>query len=203
MSPKEREALERRIREHCGLGDTAGAVEAAVEGYGPEVRRLLVTLLREPEQAREAFSIFCESLVRDLPGFRWESSFRTWAYRVARNVAYRMSTASSPRRERVASQELVDLMHVERSGTAPWLQTPVKDRFRSLRAKLAPVERNLLVLRVDRRMSWLDVARELGGTQSSEGLQKKAAVLRQQFKSLKDRLRELARDERLISSASG
>ncbi|NTX12604.1 sigma-70 family RNA polymerase sigma factor [Myxococcus sp. CA056] len=201
MSPKEREALEQRIRERCTLEDTAGAVEAAVEGYGPEIRRLLGTLLREPEQAREAFSIFCESLVRDLPGFRWESTFRTWAYRVARNVAYRMATAFSPGRERVASREMVDLMHVERSGTAPWLQTSVKDRFRSLRAQLEPGERNLLLLRVDRRMSWLDVARELGGTQSSEGLQRKAAVLRQQFKSLKERLRELARDDRLISSA--
>lgn len=81
MQPREREALEQLIRELCRQGDVGGAVETALAGYGTELPRLMGSILKDPERTREAFS---ELLVKDLPAFRWQSSFRTWAYQLAR-----------------------------------------------------------------------------------------------------------------------
>ncbi len=205
MRASQRALVERSLQELCARGEVRLAVEGALEVYGAEIQRLLAAVLRhEPELARDAYSLFCESLLRDLPAFRWESSFRTWAFRVARNLAYRL--ASSPvRREQSLSQGVCEqVAHAERTPTVPWLRTSIKARFRDLHEKLDPDERLLLVLRVDRRLSWLDVAREMAGpgeAPPSALLQRKAAVLRQQFRHLKERLRALAREDLLLSMA--
>jgi RNA polymerase sigma-70 factor (ECF subfamily) len=167
--------------------------------------RLMASLLEDKEKAREASAIFSETLLLDLPAFRWESSFRTWARRVARNVAYRMAAAPS-RREVPVSQGAFDQQpHHEWSRTRPWLRTDVKDRVRALRAQLEPYEQTLLQLRIDQRMSWTDVARRLsepGESLTSEALARRAAVLRQQFQRIKVRLRALAREAELLSRES-
>ncbi|MFP2932146.1 RNA polymerase sigma factor [Pyxidicoccus sp. 3LG] len=203
IPPAEREALEQRIREACVRGETGLAVEVALGGYGPEIHRLLATILRDADRARDAYSDFSESLLRDLPAFRWESSFRTWAYCVARNVAYRLAASSSRRGSHESLRVIEELPLRERSRTNPWLRSSVKERFRGLREQLTPHERTILELRVDLRLSWLDIARRLappGGTPTSEALNRRSAVLRQQFRGLKQRLRELAYEQQLRST---
>ncbi|MCP3144102.1 RNA polymerase sigma factor [Pyxidicoccus xibeiensis] len=203
IPPGEREVLEQRIRHACARGEVGEAVALALEGYGPEIHRLLESILRDLDRARDAYCDFSESLLRDLPAFRWESSFRTWAYCVARNVAYRLAASSSRRDGQESLRVVEELPHAERSRTNPWLRSSVKERFRGLREQLAPHERTILELRVDLRLSWLDIARRLappGGPPTPEALHRKSAVLRQQFRSLKQRLRELADEERLLST---
>ena len=45
-----------------------------------------------------------------------------------------------------------------RMTTLPFLRTEMKDRFAQIRNSLAERDRSLLVLRVDRGMSWKDIA---------------------------------------------
>jgi RNA polymerase sigma-70 factor (ECF subfamily) len=207
MQLEERDMLEKDIREQCEKGDIGGAVERALQGYGPELLRLMASVLHDAERSREAFSLFSENLLRGLSGFRWESSFRTWAYRLARNACYQLMHAPSVQREQPLSvSSLPDEAQRARSETRPWQRTSVRERFRQLRERLEPDERMLLMLRVDQRLSWDEVARVMAETEEPLGnaeLKKRAAALRQQFQRLKTRLRALAEEDGLIHSSDG
>jgi RNA polymerase sigma-70 factor (ECF subfamily) len=201
MQLEEREKLEQDIRALCKKGDLAGAVERALEGYGQEIMRLMASVLHDYERSRDAFSLFSENLLRGLPGFRWESSFRTWAYRLARNACYQVMHAPAGRETPVTMSALPDEALKPRSETRPWQRTSVKERFRALRDSLEPEERMLLLLRVDQRLAWTEVARVMWDSDeapTSAALSKKATALRQQFQRIKVHLREMAVQEGLI-----
>ena len=85
----------------------------------------------------------------------------------------------------------------ERSRTRPYLRTDVKDRLSQLRATLTPDEQSLLVLRVDRGLSWEEVGRVLcdDGEPDDASIRRHAVNLRQRFRQLTERLRERARAE--------
>jgi RNA polymerase sigma-70 factor (ECF subfamily) len=204
MQLEEREKLEQEIQELCRQGDMAGAVERALEGYGQEIMRLMASVLHDYERSRDAFSLFSENLLRGLPGFRWESSFRTWAYRLARNACYQVMHAPAGREQPMSISRLPDEALKPRSETRPWQRTSVKERFRALRESLDPQERMLLLLRVDQRLSWEEVARVMSDGDGEEaltdaGLKRRAAALRQQFQRIKTHLRTLAQEEGLIT----
>ncbi|WP_224241391.1 RNA polymerase sigma factor [Hyalangium gracile] len=196
-----REQLEQEIRELCLRGDTAGAVERALQGYGMEIMRLMASVLHNPELAKDAFSVFCESLLKGLPSFRWESSFRTWAYRLARNACYQLVHAPSARETPVSSSAIPEAPLGNRSDTRPWQRTSVKERFRALRESLEPDERMLLMLRVDQRLAWTEVARVMWDSDepmTSAAVTRKATALRQQFQRIKVHLRQMAIEQGLI-----
>ena len=206
MESGERQQLEQRIRGFCLRGETGHAVQAALEGYGPEFMRLLGSILHDREQTRDAYSSLTEQLLVDLPSFRWDCSFRTWAYQVARHIAYRMIASPAARELPVSVGAFRDEVQPEQSLTKPWLQSTVKARFRELRAQLSPHEQAILTLRVDQRMSWHEVARAMAGPEealSPAALDRKSAVLRQQFQRVKERLRELAREAEMLTSGRG
>lgn len=203
MEPGARQELEQRIRELSRRGETGLAVQAALEGYGPEFMRLIGSILRDREQTRDAYNSLVASLLAALPAFRWDCSFRTWAYQVARHVAYRMAASPAARELPMSIGAFVDEPQPEQSEPKPWLQSTVKERFRTLRERLSPHEQAILALRVDQRMSWQNVAQAMAGPQetlSRAELDRKAAVLRQQFQRIKVRLRELALEAEMFSS---
>lgn len=203
MQLDEREKLEQDIHELCQKGDLAGAVERALEGYGQEIMRLMASVLHDYERSRDAFSLFSENLLRGLSGFRWESSFRTWAYRLARNACYQVMHAPAGREQPVTMSKMPDEALKPRSETRPWQRTSVKERFRALRESLDPEARMLLLLRVDQRLSWEEVARVMAegdNPPTDAELKRKAAALRQQFQRIKTHLRSMAEEEGLIPS---
>ena len=204
----DRERLEQDIRELCRAGDTGHAVERALQGYGMEIMRLIASVMHNSEQAKDAFSLFCENLLKGLPGFRWESSFRTWAYRLARNACYQLLHAPSSREMPVTSSGLPEQPLTPRSDTRPWQRTSVKERFRALRESLEPEERMILMFRVDQRLPWTEVARVMWDQDeppTRAALNRKATSLRQQFQRIKTHLRTLAIEQGLIepSGAEG
>jgi len=81
---------ERQIRELVVSGDVSAAATEALRLVGPQVLRHLRCVLRDEDDARDAFSEFAEVLWKGLPSFRWESSLRTWAYRLAHSAAGRL-----------------------------------------------------------------------------------------------------------------
>jgi len=182
-------------------GDLGGAATAAVEGYGPEVLGFLVTLLRDENDATEVFSQTCEDLWTGLSRFEGRSSLRTWFYVLARHAASRFRRSPSRRPERrIAMSEATGIAEAVRSRTLPHLRTEVKDGFARIRDALAEEDRALLVLRVDRNMSWNEIARVLYPDDSSdEALGKVAARLRKRFQLVKDDIRARAREAGLLT----
>jgi RNA polymerase sigma-70 factor (ECF subfamily) len=199
----ERARAEQGVRDRHAAGDFDGATTRAIELYGAELYGFLHALAREEDTAAEAFSVFTEDLWKGLPKFRWESSLRTWAYALARNALHRVrrDPARRPGRNIPLSQvgALSGLAEVVRSVTSPHLRTEVKDRFARLREQLDPDDHALLILRVDRKMSWREIARampaEPGGEQD---LEKRAATLRKRFERAKSMLRDLAAQSGLM-----
>jgi RNA polymerase sigma-70 factor (ECF subfamily) len=192
---------EQRIRDAHQRGELDRALEAALEVYRGEIYSFLCARLRSESDAHEVFSQLQEDLWRGIAGFRWQCSFRTWLYTLARHAALRFERSpANQARRRQGLSAMSEQAQESRSKTRPYLRTDVKDRFAALRASLDPDEQSLLVLRVDRGLSWEDVARVLADDATSDEaeLRRRAANLRQRFRQLKKGLRERALAEGLL-----
>jgi RNA polymerase sigma-70 factor, ECF subfamily len=180
----------------------AGAFEqaatAALDHYGSELYGFLIGELGD-SNAAEVFGQMCEDLWKGLPGFGFRCSIRTWLYVLARHAASRFRR-SPWQRKRTGDSKLEAVIDHGRSRTAPWQRTEVKDRWRALRESLAPDDRALLVLRVDRDLSWDDCARVTLESDSVDDadIAREAARLRKRFQLLKDDLRARAKAAGLI-----
>jgi RNA polymerase sigma-70 factor (ECF subfamily) len=180
-----RPELESAIRDRFDAGDLRAAATLAVEGYGAEVCGYLATILRDEDQARDVFADTAAELWKDLPRFRWEASLRTWLYTLARHrLAAHLARAERQRWVGLSdAPEVAALVAAARTTTVPWKRTEVKDEVSRLRDSLSVDDQTLLILRVDRGMSWREVAAVLDEPQE--------AALRKRFERIKERLRAL------------
>ena len=198
-----RSALEATIRSQFDAGDLDAAMTSAIEGYGPEIHGFLVGMARDRDHAADVFSAACERMWKALPRFRWDSSFRVWAYTIARNELLRASRAVTRARQQLAMSQVPSVrLAVEhaRTVTAPFLRTDVRDELARIRATLDPRDHELLTLRLDRKLSWLEIAQVLAEGAAAGGepddaappdraaLTREAAALRKRFERLKDKL---------------
>jgi RNA polymerase sigma-70 factor, ECF subfamily len=195
-----REDVDAEIRRHCAAGDWSAAATAALERYGPEVLGFLYSALGNQADARDAFSLFSESLWRGLPGMRWESMFRTWAYALARAALGRVLRDPGRRGRLVRLSQAPEVLlrpEVSRTVTLPHQRTEVKSQMRRLRMALDPDDQIILTLRVDRGMSWRDIAAVMAGEDAPDTeVARQSAVLRKRFERLKARLRSVVSEER-------
>jgi len=175
-------------------GETATLV---LERYGRELMTYLVAIARSETDAAEAFSQFTEDLWRGLPRFRWQSMARTWCYTLARNALFRVRRTA--RRRGGPAIGLSDAPEVARAAeqvrtaTITYLRTQVKDEVAALRERLSPDDQAILILRIDRKLSWLDVARALADEDepSDAELSRRSATLRKRFGRIKSDLKQL------------
>jgi RNA polymerase sigma-70 factor, ECF subfamily len=170
-----------------------------LELYGPEIMSYLATTMRDREEGREAFALFCAGLWEALPGFRWECTFRTWSYTVAHNAARRVARARAKDRVVVAialAPEVEEISQKIRSATPEFLQPAFRRRLARLRANLSAEDRELLFLRVQRKLTWAEIARIRSDDpeQAGEDLTRAAAALRKRFERLKQELKLRARE---------
>lgn len=174
------------------------AATRALESYGPELYGFLVSYLGNEADAAEVFSQVGEDLWKGLPSFALGCSVRTWLYVVARHAAARFRR--SPWNRRAGDSHLDALVESVRTRTQPWLRTDVKDRFRALRDALDPEDRSLLVLRVDRGLSWEEVARVTLSLEAPDAvaLERESARLRKRYQALKEELRKRAHEAGLV-----
>jgi len=188
--------LERRIREALDLGDHRGAATIAFEGYGPQLRTFVVGVLRSESDGAEAYSQVCEEIWTGLPGFRGTGTFRAWAYRIAWCAAIRWKSDPFRRRGRRLMTSEISGLADGRSSRAPdaSARTSRTPALEALRQTLHPEEQALLTLRLDREMSWEEVAEVLAG----EGRPASAVALRKRFERLKEKLARRAREYGLL-----
>ena len=191
------ELLEQQLQRDIECGDHATATRRALEHYGPEVRRWQRHLLDTDADVDDAFSSFSVDLWRSFRTFRGACSVRTWCFRLGANAARRHRQRKAQGRE-VGVSQLDQIPATEgRQDTAPWLKTEYKDRFALLRSSLSKEEQDLLVLRIDQRMGWRDIAIILADSEalSDAQLNASAASLRKRFQRLKDRIRKSVADD--------
>jgi RNA polymerase sigma-70 factor (ECF subfamily) len=188
--------VEARCLEALDRGDQAGAATVVVRGYGPQLLGYLCSVLRSEADASEVFSMFSEDLWRGLAGFRRECPLRVWCYRLAWHAAARfLRDPYRGRGRRLETNELSRLVQEVRSSVFLGRDQARQATLDRLRAGLAPDERALLVLRLDRGLSWSEVALVLA---EELGAAVDEVALRKRFERLKDRLAVQARQEGLL-----
>ena len=145
----------------------------------------LTSVLRNDGDAADVFSQFTEDLWRGLPGFRGECPVRVWAYRLAWHAAARH--LRDPFRQRGRALETTELSRIAeevRSSVLLGRREARRQGIDKLREQLAPDEQTLLVLRLDRELSWREVATVL----ADDGEAVDEAALRKRFERLKGKL---------------
>lgn len=192
MDAEQREQAEAAIRAKLSAGELAGSATDALRLYGSEVFGFLRSIERDEDLAAEAFAQMAENLWRGLAKFRWDASLRSWIYTIARNALHKLR--GDPRRARHRNLGLSELASAEiavqlRTATAAHRRTEVKDALREIRAQLDPDDCELLLLRLDRRMSWKDIARVRGG---DDNLTARAAALRKRYERVRAKIAAIA-----------
>ena len=176
-------------------GDLPSAAAAILRGYGPAILSYLAALARDDDRADDAFSQFCEDLWRGLPAFRRDASVRTWGYPLAWHAWLRSERDAFRRRGRpLATDEISRLAAEVRSSTALHLRSEAKDAVARLRMQLTPAEQSLLVLRVDRGLSWSEVAVVMSNPEEVLDAQ----TVAKRFQRVKTKLRKLAEEAGLL-----
>lgn len=187
-------------------GHVDDAFALVVARYGREIGGFLSARFLGSDGAADAFAFFAEDVWRGLPAFRRASSLRTWLYVLARHAALRVKQAERRRAAReipLSHAPAVDALEFElRAATTRWQRTDVKDHVHAIRAGLDDDDRELLVLRVDRGLSWLAIARVVhapadgaaaGNDVDDATLKRRAAALRKRFERVKARIESEAR----------
>jgi RNA polymerase sigma-70 factor, ECF subfamily len=188
--------LEEELSRLLDAGQTDAAATLAIRSYGPELLAFLHSRLNDLPAAREAFSWLAEDLWRGMAGFQRKSTVRTWAYAVARNAALRY--ADRALRERFKA---VPISEVSRASALE-VQLPsthsTSDRLTRIREQLDEEEQTLLTMRVDKELSWREVALLfLYGSEAQQAadealLEREITRLRKRFQLLKQKLKSLA-----------
>jgi RNA polymerase sigma-70 factor, ECF subfamily len=198
--PVDVEADIEQLRTDGKLNEVAKLV---LDSYGAEVLGFLVTLLRDQADAWDAFGQASEDFWKGLPKFAGRSTMKTWFYTLARNAAFRLKRSPHHKRRAAMSElsaELAEVAQLVRTRTGLHLRTEVKAEVAAIRDELNEVDRAILVLRVDRDMDWLDVARVMSHEcATATELTRVAARLRQRFQLVKKTIRDRARERGLMS----
>lgn len=184
---------EASVRALLSSGDTRGAATEAMRSFGPKIFGYLRAVLRDDTDAGDAFSLFGENLWRGIETFRGESSFRTWAYRIAWNAALAVRDEAWKRHGRRLETGEASRLAEEIRTTAARVERQ-KTALDALREVLTPEEQTLLHLRIDQGLPWDDIAVVLG----RDGSPIESATLRKRFERLKERLATLARERGLV-----
>ena len=192
------------VREAFATGDLERATRLTFDLYARDVLSFLIARLRDEDAGHEAFAMFAEDFWHSLPTFAFRCSMRCWIYLLARNAALRYVRVPARRRERnlPLSQHAPHLVASStRTATAPHHNSDLKQRLHALRELLTPDDQLLLILHVDRRLPFSELAVVLhDGDEPLEdaALARATARLRKRFERLKDQLRRHAQQEGLL-----
>jgi RNA polymerase sigma-70 factor (ECF subfamily) len=190
---KDRE-VEARIAEAVTRGDFDAGATALIHGYGPQVLGFLRAVVRNTEEADDAFALFAENAWKGLAHWEMRSSARAWAYRVAWNAASRQFRDPWRRRREKLPTSVASKLAAAVTSSSGRDVDRQQGTLEVLRSQLTPEEQSLLVLRIDRDLTWQEVAVALGLPDDAGG----CAALRKRFERLKEKLATAARASGLL-----
>jgi RNA polymerase sigma-70 factor (ECF subfamily) len=182
-----------RVLAALASGDEHGAAEAALREHGSAVLRYLRSLLRDADEADDAFSLFSEQVWKRIGTFRAEGGFEVWLFRIAFREALRLREGGWTRKRRPLPTTEAGRIAAEVRRTASVSRERRMDALDRLRSSLSFEDQHLLVLRVDHGLSFRDIAATLG-----EGESVDEGTARKRFERAKGRLARLAKAEGLL-----
>jgi RNA polymerase sigma factor (sigma-70 family) len=184
----------------CSLlaaGETKSAVILVLRTLGPEILGFLCGVLPETD-ADEVFSEFSERLCKWLGGFEGRSSVRTWCYVLARREHTRFRGRMKRHVDgRVPISEFQDVIADVRTRTRSTLAGAKYRKLAALREALPVEDRELLMLRIDRELSFESIALAFADSpesMTSDDRKRESARLRKRFELIKKRLAAQLRD---------
>lgn len=202
---RNRQDVERRIADALEAEKAREAVAIALDAYGGEWFGYLVDSAKSKQDADEIYGRFSLDLVEGVADFRQKSTFRTWGYAVlrnARNQFYRKGNRRARRKKPLEEyDELSQIVDRTRTSTNEWKKTSVKDAFaRLIRQELDPEDRDIVTLRVDRKLDWKEVARVMleGSDPAGDAIGRESRRVRKRFERAKEKIRDLARENDLL-----
>lgn len=194
--------LEERALDIGSSGDWERAATLILRHYGPELYGYIAAIARNHAMAEDAFSLCCESVWLGLPRFERRSSLRTWLYVLARRSFFKLQRKQARRREErlgtITAQRIADEV-VE--GSRKLIRDERETVLEQLRSQLDADEQTLLILRLDRKMSWgeLAVVFYVDEALDDEELRRQAVVrLRKRYSRVKEKIRRLGLEQGLI-----
>jgi RNA polymerase sigma-70 factor, ECF subfamily len=156
------EPVSAELVERCKSGDDQAWGEL-VEATYREVYTLCLRILRDPDDAAETTQDAYLKAWKGLKGFKGESLFSTWLYRVATNVAISKYRTRKRRRSHETGVEDEALLRIPASGSveeAAGARLEVRDVERAL-ASLPEIYRGAVVLRDIYGLSIEEIASKL------------------------------------------
>ncbi len=200
MSPPVSEArsdtLEGRVATLRARGDHSAATAAILRELGPGLCGYLIAVLRDENDAQDVLADVAVHVLTALPRFRGDSTVKTWTYRIAWRTAMRHRHDPGRRRAIELRSSLAEELAAEaRQSTAIYRRTTTLAWLERIRAELTPADQSLLTLRLDRDMSWGEVAQVMGVGSTAVAV----AGLRKRYERIKDRLRKAAERDGVIT----
>lgn len=176
MQPQVATADEADIIRAAQRGDE-GAFEALVRGYDQGVLRLASNLLRNEQDAFDAYQETFLRVYRNLHTFRFDCNFRTWLYRIVTNICLDYLRKRKVRKEESTHLETadgeVDRMSVvaeENPHGDPQrelLSRQMRDRVKKALEELTPRERMVFEMRHYQGMRLRAIGDALGTTEEA------------------------------------
>lgn len=203
--------VEEKIRECLSSGDHKSALEVAIGAYAPQLFSFIRFHIPNREDAEDVFSNLCETLIRNMPSFRGESSYLSWAMRCAERQISKFKS-SYERRHKILFQtpDQLERLLPDRSSvtTAEPPQDPrsrfhvvpnfeendpqFRQIYQELRNALRMRDRELLSLRLIEDLDWTEIAkRQLkaeGKDPSQERLERRVLSDKRRFLNILERL---------------
>lgn len=151
------------------LGGDPSAYRGLVERYQSRVYALIVGMVRDREDARDLTQEAFVKAYNNLSRFRLESSFYTWLYRIAMNLAIDHLRKHKKRRhsefdEQIASQDSSGTLADAHTRESPRRAVERKQLQSSILLaldKLSPDHKQIILLREIEGLSYTEIAETL------------------------------------------
>ena len=148
--------LERKVRELLKAGELDDALKLVLGKLGAEILGFVCGVLGD-DAGPDVYSGFSERLWKSFEGFEWRCALRTWVYMLARQEISRFHRGE--RRHvagRVSLSEVKSMLAAYRKTQS--ILAERRDELTRLRDELPVEDRMLLILRLDRELSFNEIA---------------------------------------------
>ena len=169
------DADDRQLVEQARQGDQA-AFRTLVERHQRKIHALALTMLKDPDAARDVVQDAFIKAYRSLGAFEGNSGFYTWLYRIAVNLCIDRQR----RAKRFAHHEFDDgIAHEDEGGfevsphrlgfdpARALTDREIRDRVTAALAQLSPIHRTVILLREVEGLSYKEIAEAMEVSQGT------------------------------------